>query len=126
MSVRPNPQSASEQISHLTSEILFSLARNESGLPEYRKAAVKLLMDKRHPKVNHPELAKIVSDIEKEREAEGEVEAIVEAAIEQPIPAGPFQASITTQTMQTEEVVDNAPVITNPLALNDDALAEAD
>jgi len=118
MSVSTNPQSPSDQISHLPAEILLSLARNESGLPEFRKAAVKILIEKNYPQARHPELALIAAEIKKEREAEGEVESIVEAAIEQPIPhAGPFRASVTTQTMQSE------PIIRNARSLNDDALS---
>ena len=122
MSVRLNPQSVSEQIQHLPGEILFSLARNESGLPEYRKAAVKIMLDKGFKQAGHPELSLFVAEINKEREAEGEVEAIVEAAIEQPIPSGPFRASVTTQNMMGEDVVQNDPIIRSAAALNEDAL----
>jgi hypothetical protein len=118
MSVQVNAQTASDQISHLPAEILLSLARNESGLPEFRKAAVKILIEKNYPQARHPELALIAAEIRKEKEAEGEVESIVEAAIEQPIPhANQFRASVTTKTMQTE------PVVRNSQFLNDDALS---
>ena len=120
MSVQDNVQTVSQQIEHLPGEILFSLARNESGLPEFRKAAVKIMLDKGFKQAGHPELSLFVAEIRKEQEAEGEVEAIVEAAIEQPIPPGPFRASVTTKTMQADEVI-----VRNPLALNEDAIAES-
>jgi hypothetical protein len=101
-----NVVSPTDQISHLPAEILLSLARNESGLPEFRKAAVKILFEKNYPQARHPELALIAAEIRKEKEAEGEVEAIVEAAIEQPIPV--MRASVTTATMQRDEIIRNA------------------
>ena len=108
MSVQANSQTAFEQISHLPAEILLSLARNESGLPEFRKAAVKIMLDKGFRQAGHPELALFVAEINKEREAEGEVESIVEAAIEQAIPSGPFRASVTTKNMMGEDIIRNA------------------
>ena len=116
MSVRPNPQSVTEQIQHLPETILFDMARNESAVWEFRKAAASLLLDKKYKKADHPDLSQLVAEIRKEQALKDEVESIVEAAIEQPIPSGPFQASVTTQTMQSEDIIRNAS------ALNDDAL----
>ena len=118
-------QSASEQIQHLPEAILFDMARNESAVWEFRKAAASLLLDKRYKKADHPDLFQLVAEIKSEQALKDEVESIVEAAIEQPIPtSGPFRASITTQTMQQPDGVDNAPVVRNPLALTNDALGD--
>lgn len=61
-------QSIREQIQHLSPDVLFALARNESGLPEFRRAATEMLMNKRHALANAPELAALVSEIKREQE----------------------------------------------------------
>ena len=118
MSVVPNAQSISEQISHLPGEILFSLARNDSASPDFRKAAVQLLLEKGCHQANNPELAVMVAEVKRSYDAKVEVEAIVESAIEAELPSGPFRASVTTQTMFAD------PIIQNASKLNEDALAE--
>lgn len=47
---------------------LFAIARNESAAPKYRKFAVELLIEKRHPFAGHPELKEFVKEIEAEYE----------------------------------------------------------
>lgn len=124
--IQKSLQTASESISHLSGEILFSLARNPSASKEYRKAAVEFLIDRYHYQANDPELSGFVAEIEKERAAREEVQDVVETAIEAPIPIekvmegirGALQASVTTATLFGPEIVQN------PNALSDDALAE--
>lgn len=120
-------QTIAEQIQEMPGQVLFSLARNESASPEFRKAATEILLDKGFPQANHPELILIVHDIKKERAARHEVEAIVESAIESEIPVAtavpapsPFRASVTTASMQLETIVENAD------SLGDDALTGSD
>lgn len=117
MSVFLDPGSPAEQLQNLSAEVLFSLARNDSGRPEFRKAAVELLMDGGYPQASSPELLLMVDAIKREREARGEVKAIVESAIEAPIPAGPLRASVTTKTLSQPEI------FRNPRQLGEDALA---
>lgn len=118
-----NHQTITEQIQEMPGQVLFSLARNESASPEFRKAATEILLDRGFPQAHHPELVLIVHDIRKEREARHEVEAIVESAIEGEIPVAatvpapsPFRASVTTASMQLDTIVQNSD------ALSDDAL----
>ena len=70
-------QSASEQIQHLPEAILFDMARNESAVWEFRKAAASLLLDKRYKKADHPDLFQLVTEI-KNDVASGDVTAIDE------------------------------------------------
>lgn len=117
MSVQENVQTAHEQIEHLPCQVLFSLARNESGSTDFRKAAIQLMLDKGCQQVNAPELALLVSEVKRGQDAKLEVESIVESAIEQEIP-GPFQASVTTKSFG------QPPVIRNAEKLSADALGD--
>jgi hypothetical protein len=63
-------------LSHLSPEVLRDLARNEAASKEWRKAAVELLLEKKHSHANHPELRQLVFEIKAEREAKVEVEAL--------------------------------------------------
>jgi hypothetical protein len=87
-------QTAHDRISHLSCEVLFALARNDSALPEFRKAAVGLMLEKGCPQAKSPELILLVDEVRRGQEAKLEVEAIVESAIEQEIPDAsiPFTA----------------------------------
>jgi hypothetical protein len=108
MSVIENTQTAHDQIEHLPCQVLFSLARNESGSIEFRKAAIQLMLEKGCQQVNSSELALLVSEVKRGQDAKLEVESIVESAIEQEI-SGPFRASVTTKTMQQPpELIRNA------------------
>lgn len=71
-------------IGNLTPEVLRDIARNESAAREWRKAAVKFLLDRGHEYANHRDLSEILAEIKSEREAEDEVRAVVESAIEAP------------------------------------------
>lgn len=115
----PNYQSPSEQIAHLAERNLFDIARNDSSIPEFRKAAVQILREKGYASANHPTLAPLLVELQKESEAKSEVESIVEAAIESEIPQSPaLTASVTTHSLFGQEV-------RNPAKLGDDALAES-
>jgi len=72
-------------IGGLTPEVLRDIARNESASREWRKAAVKFLMERNHPFANHPDMRELLAELVKEKEAELEVAAVVESAIEGPL-----------------------------------------
>jgi hypothetical protein len=89
-------------LGHLPGPILRDIARNDSAPREWRRAAVELMLDRKCPEVNHPDLAELLREVKAQREAKDEVQSIVESAIEQPLeddtPApGPFVASFTTK-----------------------------
>lgn len=85
MSVRT--QSPYEQLQHLPDHNLFELMRNDSTMPDHRDAAVQLLDERRgSPLTDAPATENAV-------------------ATDKP---GPFKASVTTETMQSGETVDNA------------------
>lgn len=89
-----------ESISHLPGHILLDLARNESAPRAMRKAAVELLIANNFPQAKHPEVRLFLLEIEDENKARAEVQDIVETAAETPIePAGPFKASVTTESL---------------------------
>lgn len=77
MSIVPSSTTQQENIKHLPAQVLFDLARNESASKEYRKAAVKMLVDAGHQKAQHPELRELFLEIKAEKDAEKEVESIV-------------------------------------------------
>lgn len=95
---------------HLPGNMLLDIARNESASREWRKAAVEILIDKKCPQANHPELYALVLDIKAERGAKQEVEAVVESALEEPHPEtghGALRASVTTATLHRSEDLPN-------------------
>lgn len=113
-----------EQLGHFPAQILLDLARNEAASHEWRKAAVQLLLDKNYPQANHPDLAVLMLEIRSEGTAKDDVESVVESAIEgEIVNHGAPSASVTTKSLQGDEVVNN---IRNPLALSDDALTGDD
>jgi hypothetical protein len=69
----------------LTAENLRDIARNESVQRSWRKAAVKLLLARKHPFVWHPELILMAAEIREELAAEQEVQDVVEQASEEPL-----------------------------------------
>lgn len=84
-----------EQFSHVPGQVLLDLARNESAPSVFRKEAVRILVDKKFPQANHPELYFFVEELKKEKEAHEEVRDIVETAIE---------ASLEDVVVVTDEV----------------------
>jgi hypothetical protein len=97
-----------EQLGHLPGPILRDIARNGSAPREWRKAAIELMLDKKCPEVNHPDLLALLVEVRAQREAKDEVQSIVESAIEAPledVPTGPFKASVTTESLTRDEVV---------------------
>lgn len=113
-------------VSKLPAQVLFDLARNESASKEYRKAAVRLLIDGGHRQAEHPELRELVLEIKAEKTAEHEVLEIAARAIEEPTetknaigiatlgpinnfevpePSSPPAASVTTKSLLQDEQV---------------------
>lgn len=76
-----------DQLRGLSGDVLRDLARNESAEWRWRKAAVKLMLDKKFPQVNHPDLKDLVRDVQQDIDAHNEVESVVETAIEGQIPS---------------------------------------
>lgn len=98
-----------EQLGHLPGDILLTIATNESAEPRWRKAAVELMLELKHPQVDKPEIASLLAEVKKDRYAKDEVIDIVETAIEQPMAEtstetkekgfGPLFASVTTRSL---------------------------
>jgi len=78
--------------------LLFDIARNEAAQRAYRRHAVEILVNRKSPKVKHPDLADLVAELEIELDG---------IQFEYPAPSGPgpLIASVTTETMQANEVV---------------------
>jgi hypothetical protein len=78
--------------------VLFDVARNEAAQRPYRRRAVEILVNRKSPRVKHPDLRELV------RELEIELDGI---QFEYPAPQGPgpLVASVTTDTLNAEEVV---------------------
>lgn len=76
---------AEENLSNLTAEVLRDIGRNESNSWEWRKAAVKLLIERKHNYSTKEYFNEILAEINKENEAEQAVFDVVESAIEQPL-----------------------------------------
>ncbi len=108
-----------DHMKYLPAQILLDLARNEAASREWRKAALQLLIENHYPQANHPDLGVLRLEIEMEHTAKDDVRAVVESAIEGEIPEHTLSASVTTASLQQDDVVNN---VRNPLALNDDAL----
>lgn len=70
----------------LSGDALRDIARNESAPYRWRKAAVKMMLEKNFPQVKHPDLYLLVMDVKADQEAHSEVESVVESAIESQIP----------------------------------------
>lgn len=70
----------------LSGDALRDIARNESAPYRWRKAAVKIMLDKGFPQVNHPDLYLLLMDVKADKDAHNEVESVVESAIESQIP----------------------------------------
>lgn len=121
--LNPISQTEKEQIEHLPDQILRDVARNDSSARSFRKAAVKLLMERKSSFADHPDFSFLAQEIREEKNAESEVHSIVETAIESSLPsvddldmvskeaevkvqtkpesapAGPFAASFTTANL---------------------------
>jgi hypothetical protein len=69
----------------LTAEVLRDIARNEANSWEWRKAAVRFLINQNHKYAGMEYLRELVSEINSESEAEQEVRDIVESAVEEPL-----------------------------------------
>lgn len=89
-------------LGNLSVEVLRDLARNESASKEWRKAAVELLLERRHPHANHPELRELVYEIKAEKEAKTEVEALAAEANQE----APFANDQTVEAIVTEFITE--------------------
>ena len=106
-----------DQLSNATSEVLRDLGRNEAADRTWRKAAVKKLIEKNHPYMNHPDFRELRLEIKEEEDGLHEVESII-AQVEEKVaevvpvqkvdvpeqakedePSGPFKASFTTKNL---------------------------
>jgi len=74
---------------------LRDLARNESTQREYRKAAVEILVNRKSPFSQHPDLRVLTDELEIELEG-------IQFEFPAPSGAGPLTASVTTKTMQED------------------------
>lgn len=107
-------------LGHLPGPILRDIARNDSAPREWRRAAVELMLDKKCPEVNHPDLADLLREVRAQHDAKDEVQSIVESAIEGPLDdmpdvveahesqrpvTGPFTASFTTHSLYQDDIV---------------------
>jgi hypothetical protein len=105
--------SMTDHLSVLTAEVLRDLGRNEGADRTWRKAAIKMLIEKNHPYMNHPDFRELRLEIREEEEARHEVESLIAQVEENPVvqkldkpeqapveePQGPFKASFTTKDM---------------------------
>lgn len=92
-----------EQLGHLPGDILLSIATNESAEPRWRKAAVELMLELKHPQVNKPEIAPLLAEVKKDRYAKDEVIDVVETAIEQPIETSEIDGTACENNSQSDE-----------------------
>jgi len=92
-----NNQEREEQISHLPGQILLALARNEAASLEWRKAAVKIMLENGFSEAKHPDIRIFLSQIKAEQDAKAEVEALVEGSVEETIEPELFEPGTTSR-----------------------------
>ena len=78
--------------------VLVDIARNDAAQHDYRKLAVEVLFNRKSEKIKHPDLQQFVHELEIE------LDGIV---FEHPAPGNPLIASITTETMSRDYLVEN-------------------
>ena len=83
-------------LKHFTPEILRDLARNDAADRDYRRAAVEILVTRKHPYAKHGDLREFVEELEVE------LDGIV---FDHPAPSGlgPLTDGVTTQTLYGTE-----------------------
>lgn len=85
----------------LPDHILLDIARNEAAQHDYRKLAVEVLINRKSPKVKHPDLYKFVEILKAELE-------LTEIEVVQPdLGPGPLFASVTTDTVFASNFVEH-------------------
>ena len=96
---------------HLPETHLFHIAANDSAMPEYRRYAVELMLEKGYKSADKPELAAIRESVLKARAAAGDpIVPLPAEASEKAAEFRAFQSSITTASLSQEpEVIDNLP-----------------
>lgn len=77
----------------LPDHILVDIARNEAAQEDYRKLAVEILINRKSPKVKHPDLYALVDVLKAELELT-EIQVVIPEQ-----GSGPLQASVTTATV---------------------------
>ena len=80
----------------LPDHVLRDIARNDCAEYDYRKQAVEVLVVRKSPLANHPELRELRDDLDVELEG---VQFEYPAPEEVPPSSGPLTASVTTKTM---------------------------
>jgi len=83
--IKDEKTNAELSLSSLTAEVLRDIARNESNSWDWRKAAVKFLINKNHKYAGLEYFTELVSEINSEKQAELDVQDIVETAVEEPL-----------------------------------------
>jgi len=68
-----------------TAEVLRDLGRNDGADRTWRKAAIKMLMDKNHPFANHPDFRELRNEIKEEQAGQHEVESLIAQVEETPV-----------------------------------------
>jgi hypothetical protein len=69
--------STEQHLEVLTAEVLRDLGRNEAAGWAVRKAAVKMLIDRKHAFANHPDFRELRLELKEESEAHAEVESLI-------------------------------------------------
>ena len=96
-------------LQHLPDQVLFSVARNDCADRGYRRHAVEILVTRKSHYAKNPELADLVAELEIELDG---------IEFEHPVQRGPgpLVASVTTDTLQANDVVpaQAEPVDTKP------------
>ena len=115
-------QTEREQIQHLPPSTLYDLVRNESARLAARIAAMKILVEQQHPLAKRPEVAQLARYVAEEvlggapaPEPDPATIGPIETFTESPAAlAGPFRASVTTNTMFRDEEICNIPPLAPP------------
>lgn len=74
--------------------VLLDIARNDAAQHDYRKLAVEVLVNRKSPKIKHPDLAPFVHELQIE------LDGII---FDHPAPGNPLIASITTESLNATE-----------------------
>ena len=81
--------------------VLLDIARNGAAMPQYRIAAVEIMMRNGFPKASHPDLVGLVQQLEIEMDG---IQMVFDSPIKVAGP-GPLTCSVTTATMTTQDIV---------------------
>lgn len=90
-----------EQCGDFPDHVLVDIARNDAAERRYRLFAVEVLVARKSPKVQHPDLRHLVHELEIELEG-------IEFVHPAPTGGGPLAASITTESIGYSPEIQNA------------------